>query len=108
MTDILENAANLESVTGDDESPAEPLLVLARTDGGCTALFVNEVVVAEANTTAVIDRLVVKAAQRLSFSLGVPLVECTINVPDELDGIWEWSDLYPMLPLEGHPLANLG
>lgn len=106
MTDILENAANLESVTGDDESPAEPLLVLARTDGGCTALFVNEVVVAEANTTAIIDRLVVKAAQRLSFSLGVPLVECTIDVPDELDGIWEWPDLYPMLPLEGHQLAS--
>lgn len=76
------------------------MLVLARTDGGCTALFVNEVVVAEANTMAVIDRLVVKAAQRLSFSLGVPLVECTINVPAELDDIWEWPDLYSMLPLE--------
>lgn len=96
MTNPIEKSVELEQVAADDAT--EPLLVLARTDGGCTALFVNEVVVAEANTTVAIDRLVVKAAHRLSFALGVPLVECTIEVPDELDGIWEWPALYQMLP----------
>lgn len=97
MTNTNEKAVELEQVAADDAK--EPLLVLARTDGGCTALFVNEVVVAEANTTAAIDRLVVKVAHRLRFALGVPLVECTIDVPEELDGTWEWPDLYSMLPL---------
>lgn len=73
-------------------------LILARTTSGCTALFVNQVVVAEANTTAGIDRLVVKAARALSLSLGVPLTECTVDVPDEMGGTWVWSDLYPVLP----------
>lgn len=104
MTNPNEKAVELEQVAADDAT--EPLLVLARTDGGCTALFVNEVVVAEANTTATIDRLVVKAAHRMSFALGVPLVECTIEVPAEMDGIWEWPALYQMLPLGEHQPAG--
>ena len=80
-------------------------LILARTTGGCTAVFVNQVVVAEANSTADIDRLVVKTAHQLSNSLGVPLLECSVEVPAKLDGKWAWADLYPMLqPVPTEPL----
>jgi hypothetical protein len=76
----------------------KPQLILARTDGGCAALIVNQVVVAEANSTPDIDRLVVKAAQQLSVALGSSLIECNLDVPDEMDGKWEWSDLLELLP----------
>lgn len=74
-------------------------LILARANGyGCAALFVNQVVVAEANSTPEIDRLIDKAARQLSCALGVPLVECLVEVPDEMDGIWQWPDLLDKLP----------
>lgn len=85
-------------------------LILARTDGGCTALIVNNVVVAKAETTAEIDQLVVTAATQLSAALRIPLVECVVEVPDALDGKWVWADLIPLLPpveqeLAKHPLV---
>ena len=70
-------------------------LILARTTGGCAALFVNQAVVLEANSTDEIG-LVVSAAQKLSKALRVPLRECTVNAP--ADGNWAWSDLYEKLP----------
>jgi hypothetical protein len=73
-------------------------LILARTESGCAALIVNQVVVAEANTTAAIDKLVTAAGRQLSEALQVPLVECQVEVPAELDGKWEWSDLLGLLP----------
>lgn len=81
-------------------------LILAHTDGGCTAVFLNGLVIAEANTTPQIHQLVVKAAHQLSNSLGIPVVECTVNVPDELDGKWEWADLYPLLPRDNVPAVQ--
>ncbi|KVP39848.1 hypothetical protein [Burkholderia ubonensis] len=74
-------------------------VILARAVGyNCAALIVNQVVVAEANSIPEIERLVVTAARQLSLALGVPLVECEVQVPDELDGKWVWSDLVMMLP----------
>lgn len=76
----------------------KPQLILARTDIGSAALFVNQVVVAEGTLSPEVDQLVVKAAHQLSVALGVPLLECQIEVPDELDGKWAWSDLLDKLP----------
>ncbi|WP_157645480.1 hypothetical protein [Burkholderia ubonensis] len=82
-------------------------VILARATGyNCAALFVNQIVVAEANSTAEIERLVVKASHQLSTALGVPLVECTVDVPDEMDGKWGWPDLYTMLPPVAEQLAK--
>jgi hypothetical protein len=77
-------------------------LMLARTTSGCVALMANKAVVAEAATTDEMDRLVVNAARQLSKAIGVPVVEHTVEVPDELDGKWEWPDLFYLLP----PMAN--
>lgn len=83
-------------------------LILARTDGGCAALIVNQVVVAQANTTAEIDQLVTTAAHQLSKALRVPLVECQVDVPVEMDGTWDWPDLLGMLPPVKEQLAEQG
>lgn len=85
-------------------------VMLVRANGyGCSALIVNNVVVAEANTTVAIDRLVHTAAHQLRAALKVPLVECTVDVPPEMDGTWEWTDLVPLLPgptEEPEPIAT--
>lgn len=73
-------------------------LILARTTSGCAALIVNQVVVAHADTTAEIDKLVTTAARQLSTALHVPLVECEVEPPEALDGKWEWQDLFGLLP----------
>lgn len=77
-------------------------LILARTESGCAALIVNQVVVAEANTTAAIDKMVTTAGRQLSEALQVPLVECQVEVPAELDGKWEWTDLLGLLPARAY------
>jgi hypothetical protein len=74
-------------------------LILARAVGyRSAALIVNQVVVAEADSTAEIERLVVTAARQLSVATGEPLVECDVHVPEEMDGKWVWSDLVELLP----------
>jgi hypothetical protein len=77
-------------------------LILVRTESGCAALIVNQVVVAEANTSAAIDKLVTTAGRQLSEALQVPLVECQVEVPAELDGKWEWPDLLALLPARAY------
>lgn len=86
-------------------------LILARTTSGCIALFVNQTAVLEEYQTN--HRQVEEAARRLSVSLGVPLVECTVEVPDELDGKWVWPDLLNLLPpvqeqMRKHPFVVYG
>jgi hypothetical protein len=81
-------------------------LILARTTSGCAALFVNQSVVAEANSTAEIDKLVDTAARKLAAALGVPLVECTVEAP--ADGNWVWSDLYAQLPPVAEHIGKAG
>lgn len=73
-------------------------VILARTDSGCAALIINRLIVAEAATTAEVDKLVTTAAHQTSIALRVPLIECDIVVPDELDGKWAWKDLLKFLP----------
>ncbi|HDR9106016.1 hypothetical protein P5X00_36400 [Paraburkholderia sp. A2RO-4L] len=75
----------------------KPQLILARAIGyKCFAVFLNQIVVAE--TSAMSDVDVVKTAKQLSIALRVPVVECAVEVPDELDGIWEWPDMLAKLP----------
>ncbi|MBK3779871.1 hypothetical protein G3A43_06360 [Paraburkholderia aspalathi] len=81
-------------------------LILARSTSGCAALFVNQSVVAEANSTAEIDKLVDTAARKLAAALGVPLVECTVDAP--ADGNWVWSDLYALLPPVAEQIDKAG
>lgn len=82
-------------------------LILARAIGyNCAALFVNQVVVAVANSTAEIEKLVVNAATQLSVALGAPLVECEVEVPVDMDGTWEWADLLDSLPPVKEQLAK--
>jgi hypothetical protein len=71
-------------------------VILARTTGGCAAVFVNQIVVAEANSTVELDKMVETTGRQLSKALGVPLVECTVEAPG--DGNWAWPDLYAVLP----------
>lgn len=73
-------------------------LILARAVGyHCAALFVNQqVVVSESNSMTVAD--VVDSAKKLSGALGLPLIECEVEVPVEMDGKWQWPDLLERLP----------
>lgn len=73
-------------------------LILARAIGyHCAALFVNQqVVVSESNSMTVAD--VVDSARKLSGALGVSLIECEVEVPAEMDGNWQWSDMLERLP----------
>ena len=85
-----------KQISKQEKETVKAQLILAR-GYACTALFINQVVVAEANSTPEIDRLVVRAARQLSVALRVPLVECLVEVPDQMDGIWEWPDLLDKL-----------
>lgn len=71
-------------------------IILARTTGGCTALFVNQTFVTEANSTLDRDcQVVVAAAKNLAEVFKVPLVEVTIEAPG--GGNWTWPDLVPLV-----------
>jgi hypothetical protein len=73
-------------------------LILVRTDTGCLGVFVNQVLVVESTSLPFSDGLVINTARQLSTALRVPLVECEVVIPDEMDEIWSWSDLLAMLP----------
>lgn len=87
--------------------------ILAHAKGyGCAALIVNQVVISEYVTTAEVGQVAAEA-HKLCKALRVSLVECTVDVPEELDGKWQWVDLLPLLPpvareLERHPLVVYG